>query len=82
MATNIWRELGLESTGFEIEAEIAVKVAQKGYPFTEFPITYKPRKVEEGKKIGWKDAMKGLKAARRFASPKKSAYRTNDKLIS
>jgi hypothetical protein len=34
----------LVSTGFEIEAEIAVKVAQKGYPFTEYPITYKPKK--------------------------------------
>lgn len=68
MATNVWRELGLVSTGFEIEAEIAVKVARKGYPFTEFPITYKPRKVDEGKKIGWRDALKGFKAARRFAA--------------
>lgn len=68
MATGVWRELDLKSSGFEIEAEIAVKVAQKGYPFTEFPITYKPRKVEEGKKISWKDAVKGLKAARRFAT--------------
>jgi dolichol-phosphate mannosyltransferase len=68
MATNVWRELDLLSTGFEIEAEIAVKVAQKGYPFTEFPITYKPRKVEEGKKISWKDAVRGIKAARRFSA--------------
>lgn len=68
MTTNAWRELGLVSTGFEIEAEIAVKVARKGYSFTEFPITYKPRKVEEGKKIGWKDALRGIKAARRFAA--------------
>ncbi len=68
MATNVWRELGLVSTGFEIEAEIAVKVARKGYPFTEFPITYTPRKVEDGKKISWKDALKGLKTARRFAA--------------
>lgn len=72
MATNVWRELGLVSTGFEIEAEIAVKVAQKGYPFTEFPITYKPRKVEEGKKIGWRDALEGFKTARRFAAKRMS----------
>ncbi len=74
MATSVWRELGLVSTGFEIEAEIAVKVAQKGAPFTEYPITYKPRRVEEGKKIKWKDAVQGLKAALRFSREKKTGF--------
>ena len=70
MTTTVWRELGLVSTGFEIEAEIAVKVARRGYPFTEYPIPYAPRKISEGKKISWKDALQGIIAARRFAYSK------------
>ncbi|MBK8574170.1 MAG: glycosyltransferase family 2 protein [Elusimicrobia bacterium] len=70
MSTAVWRGLGLISNGFEIEAEIAVKIARGGYSFTEYPITYKPRKVAEGKKISWNDAVQGFKAAHRFASKK------------
>ena len=70
MTATVWRELDLVSNGFEIEAEIAVKVARRGYPFTEYPIPYAPRKIEEGKKISWKDAFQGIKAARRFAFAK------------
>lgn len=67
MSTAVWRDLGLVSSGFEIEAEIAVKVARGGYSFTEYPITYTPRKIADGKKISWKDALRGLKTAHRFS---------------
>lgn len=73
MATTLWRELNLVSAGFEIEAEIAVKVARRGDPFTEYPITYKPRRVEEGKKIQWKDAVQGIRTAYHFTHGKKQA---------
>lgn len=66
MALSVWKEMGLVSWGFEIEAEICVKLARKRVPFCEWPITYAPRRVEEGKKISWKDAWRGFRAARKF----------------
>lgn len=66
MAMSVWKEMNLVSNGFEIEAEICVKLARKRVPFSEWPITYAPRRVEEGKKISWQDAWRGFRAARKF----------------
>lgn len=66
MAMSVWKEMNLVSRGFEIEAEICVKIARKRVPFSEWPIPYAPRRVEEGKKISWKDAWRGFRAARKF----------------
>ena len=30
-------------------------------PIRELPVSYKPRTIEEGKKINWKDAWRGVK---------------------
>lgn len=57
----IWQELNLESNGFEIEAEISVKIALRKYKILELPITYQARSRSEGKKINWKDGIKGIK---------------------
>jgi len=53
------RALGLVSDGFEIEAEISCKVAFGKYKFTEVPIVYASRSRQDGKKINYKDAVKG-----------------------
>ena len=50
----------LNANGFEFEAEITAKLLKKGYKITEVPISYSPRSLEQGKKIGWKDAVKGI----------------------
>ncbi|MFH1379899.1 MAG: glycosyltransferase family 2 protein [bacterium] len=50
----------LSSRGFEIEAELSILVARGKYRFKEMPISYNPRTIEEGKKINWKDAVKGI----------------------
>ncbi|MFH1618776.1 MAG: glycosyltransferase family 2 protein [bacterium] len=52
--------LGLKSRGFEVEAEISVKVAMRGFRFAEIPVVYRSRSREEGKKICWKDAFRGV----------------------
>ncbi len=52
--------LQITSSGFEMEAEISAKVALRNISYAECPITYKPRRLEEGKKIGWQDAVKGI----------------------
>lgn len=54
--SEIFKSLNLESSGFEIDAEINVKISRRRYRVTELPISYTPRTIEEGKKIGWKDA--------------------------
>lgn len=60
LPTNVFRSLNLTSSGFEMEAEICAKCLRHGIPIREVAITYKPRRVEEGKKIRLMDAWKGL----------------------
>lgn len=57
---SIIKNLNLSSPGFEIEAEISAKIALAKYKFTEVPIVYTSRNREEGKKINYKDAIKGI----------------------
>lgn len=64
--------LNLNSSGFEIEAEICAKLAQNKVLIIENPIHYRPRTVKEGKKIRLKDALKGAWTAfklRFFSAP-------------
>lgn len=58
--SEIAKSLSLSSEGFEIEAEISCKIAYRKYSFCEVPISYKPRSRKEGKKINYKDAIKGF----------------------
>ncbi len=60
LPTDLFRSLHLQSSGFEMEAEICAKCLRKGISIHEVAITYKPRRVEEGKKIRLKDAWTGL----------------------
>jgi len=57
--TKIWKNMQLKSTGFEVEAEITAKLALKNYSVIEVPVKYQPRSFSEGKKINWKDIIKG-----------------------
>ncbi len=52
--------MSIESQRFGIEPEITAKVARRGYRIYEVPISYYGRTYEEGKKIGWKDAVSAL----------------------
>lgn len=45
------QKLQLETSGFELDHEITVKLYRAGLKFGEAPIRYTPRSVEEGKKI-------------------------------
>lgn len=60
LPTDVFRSLQIKSSGFEMEAEITAKCLRRGIVIHEVPITYKPRRVEEGKKIRFSDAWKGL----------------------
>jgi dolichol-phosphate mannosyltransferase len=54
-------ELSLQTTGFELDHEITAKVVARGKRIVEVPIRYFPRSREEGKKIGAKDWIRGLR---------------------
>ncbi len=59
----IWREVNLQSSGFEIDSELVSKLGLRGYKIIEVPISYHPRKYSEGKKIKWIDVIKATTAA-------------------
>lgn len=61
LPTQTFRELNLTARGFEMEAEICAKCLKKNIPIIEIPVSYKPRTIEEGKKINARDAWKGVK---------------------
>ncbi len=48
--------LDLRAERFELCAELTAKLCRLGVPIVEVPISYRPRTVAEGKKIGWRDA--------------------------
>lgn len=57
VAANLLRSLDLISERFEFCPEVTAKLARRGVPIIEVPITYRPRHKDEGKKIGWRDAV-------------------------
>jgi dolichol-phosphate mannosyltransferase len=59
-------ELHLETSGFELDHEITSKVLSRGLRIAEVPIRYFPRSREEGKKIGAKDWIRGLRTFWRY----------------
>jgi dolichol-phosphate mannosyltransferase len=50
----------IEHDDFAWEPEVTMKLLRKGHHIIEVPISYHPRKREEGKKINWKDGLKAL----------------------
>ena len=59
-------ECNLQTTGFELDHEITSKVLARGRRIVEVPIQYFPRSRDEGKKIGAKDWVRGLRTFWRY----------------
>lgn len=57
----ILKGLNLRSNGFDLEPEITAKILRKGYTIGYVPISFKPRSVEEGKKVKFSDGFHALK---------------------
>lgn len=51
------RTIPLTCTGFEFCPEVTARLARRGIPIAEVPITYRPRSISEGKKIRWHDGI-------------------------
>lgn len=69
--TSVFKELGLQCSGFDLDFEVCTKLALGGYTFGEVPITYHPRSVAEGKKL--RAVQDGLAALRVILSDRFSA---------
>ena len=59
---DVLRALDIQSSTFDFEVEVTVKLFRYDYRVYEIPITYTGRGYEEGKKITWKDGVRALAA--------------------
>ncbi len=60
LRTDIMKALNLRSRRFEFCPEVVAKLGRNKIKINEIPITYKPRKFEEGKKIRWIDGLEAV----------------------
>ncbi len=60
MRTEIFQRFDIECDCFGFEPEITAKLAKLDVRIYEVPISYEARRFDEGKKIGWRDAVKAF----------------------
>ena len=58
--TELLRSLDLQSDGFEFCPEVTSKLLRHDIEIHEIPISYRPRGLEEGKKINWRDGLEAI----------------------
>jgi glycosyltransferase involved in cell wall biosynthesis len=63
----ILKRIELEEDRFGLEQEITVKVSQNGWRVYEVPVSYYGRTYAQGKKIAWKDGVRGLWCILRYS---------------
>ncbi|MBN1502049.1 glycosyltransferase family 2 protein [Candidatus Woesearchaeota archaeon] len=56
----ILRNMNLKCERFEFCPEVTAKLAKQGHTIHEVPISFSPRTLAEGKKVGWKDGVHAL----------------------
>ena len=59
--------LKLREDRFGIEPELTAKVAAGGWRVHEVPVSYRPRVIAEGKKIGWRDGIRAFVCIVRYS---------------
>jgi glycosyltransferase involved in cell wall biosynthesis len=65
---NLLKTIPLESSNFDVEPELAIKLAKRGARIFEVPINYSGRTYGEGKKITWRDGVRALWAIAKYAA--------------
>jgi len=65
---DLLKSIPLESSTFDVEPELAIKLAKRGARIFEVSISYSGRTYREGKKISWKDGARALWAILRYAA--------------
>jgi glycosyltransferase involved in cell wall biosynthesis len=64
---DLLKSIPLHSSSFDVEPELAIKLAKRGSRIFEVPISYSGRTYAEGKKINWKDGVRALWAILRYS---------------
>jgi glycosyltransferase involved in cell wall biosynthesis/phospholipid N-methyltransferase len=64
---DLLKSIPLESATFDVEPELAIKLAKRGSRIFEVAISYSGRTYREGKKIGWKDGVRAVWAILHYA---------------
>lgn len=59
---DVLKGLRLRCVGFDFEPEFTARILQANRRILEVPITYKPRGIDEGKKIRWTDGVDAVYA--------------------
>jgi glycosyltransferase involved in cell wall biosynthesis len=59
-SAQVLKDITLRCMRFELEPEITAKLLKNGDRILELPISYQPRTVQGGKKIGWRDGLKAV----------------------
>jgi glycosyltransferase involved in cell wall biosynthesis len=65
---DLLKSIPLESSTFDVEPELTIKLAKRGARIFEVPISYSGRTYHEGKKISWKDGVRALWAILRYGA--------------
>jgi glycosyltransferase involved in cell wall biosynthesis/phospholipid N-methyltransferase len=65
---DLLKSIPLESSTFDVEPELAIKLARRGSRIFEVPISYSGRTYREGKKITWRDGLRAFWAILRYAA--------------
>ncbi len=58
--SHVLKSVDVKTNRFEYDIELMCKLVKKGNKIIQLPISYSPRKFEEGKKIDWKDGVVAL----------------------
>jgi glycosyltransferase involved in cell wall biosynthesis len=64
---DVLERLELREERFGFEPEVTAKIARLGCRVYETPVSYAGRTYKEGKKIGWRDAVSGLRCVLRYS---------------
>jgi len=57
---DVIKKIKIKGNKFDWEPEVTAKILKKGIKIHEVPISYKPRRIEEGKKINWIDGLQAI----------------------
>jgi len=74
---DLLKSIPLESSTFDVEPELAIKLAKRGSRIFEVAISYSGRTYGEGKKITWRDGFRALWAICHYAASGK-IYATDE----
>ena len=57
----VFRALNLQGSAFDLDFELPCALLKHKHAIVEVPVSYKPRTIEEGKKIRWTDGLHALR---------------------